>query len=53
MSSRLIREYIQLYQTYEKQNNQRLQDLLTPQKPNSGSEKKSNLQKTKGDKSHE
>ncbi|OVE79690.1 hypothetical protein BVY01_01810 [bacterium I07] len=53
MSSRIIREYIQLYQTYEKQNNARLHDLLTPQKPNTGAEKKSNLQEKKGDRSHE
>jgi hypothetical protein len=53
ISNRIIREYIQLYQTYEKQDNQRLVQLLTPQKPNAGAGKKSNLQKTKGDSSHE
>ena len=41
MSNRIIREYIQLYQTYEKQDNQRLKELLTPQKPNPNAEKKS------------
>jgi hypothetical protein len=51
MSNRIIREYIQLYQTYKKQDNQRLGQLLTPQKPNAGAEKKSKFQKTKGDSS--
>ncbi len=36
-SDRLVREYIQLYQTYDRQHNQRLHELLTPQ----GAEKKS------------
>ena len=53
MSNRIIREYIQLYLTYKKQDNQRLMQLLTPQKPNAGAGKKSNLYKTKGDSSHE
>jgi biotin operon repressor len=40
-SNRLVREYIQLYQTFEKQDNQRLHDLLTPQKPGTDAKKKS------------
>jgi biotin operon repressor len=52
-SNRLIREYIQLYQAYDKQNNQRLIDLLTPAKPGKGAEKKYNPQSRKGDKCHD
>lgn len=43
-SDRLVREYIQLYQTYEKQDNQRLKELLTPSKPGSETKKKSSSQ---------
>jgi len=43
-SSRLVREYVQIYQTYAKQNSERLSDLLTPQKPGKGAEKKSPTQ---------
>ncbi|MEW6754692.1 MAG: DUF1670 domain-containing protein [Candidatus Latescibacterota bacterium] len=32
-SERLVREYLQLYQTYHQKDNQRLRDLLTPQAP--------------------
>lgn len=32
-SERLVREYLQLYQTYASQNNQRLHELLTPTQP--------------------
>ena len=47
-SDRIIREYAQLYHTYSQQNNQRLNQLLTPDKPNSGSQKKSGVQPLKG-----
>ena len=40
-SDRLVREYTQLYQTFEKKDNQRLHDLLTPQKPGLDAKKKS------------
>jgi biotin operon repressor len=40
-SNRLVREYIQLYQTFEKQDNQRLDKLLTPEKPGTEAKKKS------------
>jgi hypothetical protein len=40
-SDRLVREYINLYETYIQQNNERLIDLLTPEKPKTGMEKKS------------
>ena len=53
ISNRIIREYIQLYQTYEKQDNHRLKQLLTPQKTNASAKKKSNLQNTKGDSNHD
>lgn len=52
-SDRLVREYIQLYQTYHKQNNQRLIDLLTPTKPGEGAEKKSRPPLVQGGQSHE
>jgi len=45
-SDRIVREYIQLYQTYEKQNNERLTELLTPAKPGAGAEKKSATEST-------
>lgn len=44
-SERLIAEYCQLYQVYSKSDNLRLQDLLTPQKVDANSKKKSNLPK--------
>jgi len=47
-SDRLVREYIQLYQTYEKQDNLRLIELLTPDQPGAEAEKKSIPAKTKG-----
>lgn len=47
-SDRIIREYSQLYQTYSQQNNERLIELLTPDKPNSGSQKKSTIRTLKG-----
>lgn len=53
MSSRIIREYVQLYQTYRRQDNQRLNDLLTPQQPGKDVKKKSKPDKNKGDRSHE
>jgi biotin operon repressor len=49
-SDRLVREYIQLYQTFDKQDNQRLKQLLTPDVPGEGSKKKSATQPlSKGD----
>ncbi len=39
-SDRLVREYRQLYQTYQKQDNERLNELFTPLKP--GTEAKKN-----------
>jgi superfamily II DNA or RNA helicase len=53
MSSRIIREYVQLYQTYQRQDNQRLQDLLSPQQPGKDAKKKSKPDENKGDKNHE
>jgi biotin operon repressor len=47
-SDRLVREYIQLYQTFEKKDNQRLKELLTPQKPGSDAKKKSLAQPLSG-----
>lgn len=52
-SDRLVREYIQLYQTFEKKDNQRLQKLLTPEKPGSQAKKKSDAQPLSGGHQHE
>jgi hypothetical protein len=49
-SNRIIREYIRMYQTYHQQDNQRLEQLLTPQTPSKGDEKKS---ENKGGQEHE
>lgn len=40
-SDRLVREYIELYQTYETRDNDRLTELLTPAKPGEAAKKKS------------
>ena len=40
-SDRLVREYIQIYETFDRKDNQRLNDLLTPQKPGPEAKKKS------------
>ncbi len=40
-SLRIVREYIELYETYHQQNNHRLSELLTPQRPSSDAKKKS------------
>lgn len=52
-SDRAVREYIQLYQTYTKQNNQRLQELLTPDKPGDEAKKKPTAQSFPGGQHHE
>ncbi len=52
-SDRLVREYIQIYQTYHKQDNQHLKDLLTPTKPGSDAKKKSDVSTSTGVKNHE
>lgn len=52
-SERLVREYLQLYQTYSTQNNQRLQELLTPTEPGSDGKKKSPLQPSTAGESHD
>ena len=40
-SDRLVREYIELYKTYSTKDNERMDDLLTPQLPHQAEEKKS------------
>ncbi len=40
-SLRIVREYVDLYDTYHQQNNYRLSELLTPQRPSSDAKKKS------------
>jgi hypothetical protein len=44
-SERLVREYCQLYEIYSKSDNLRLQELLTPQKVDNNSKKKSRRSK--------
>jgi len=51
-SDRLIREYIQLYQTYHSQKSQRLLDMITPQNPGKEAEKKSDLKQSHGGENH-
>lgn len=52
-SERLVREHVQLYETYRQQNNQRLIDLLTPTQPGAAAGKKSRLDSRRGGESHE
>lgn len=52
-SDRLVREYIQLYQTYQKQDNQRLNELLTPDQTGTEAKKKSRPSKSNGGDQHE
>lgn len=52
-SDRLVREYIQLYNTYHDQDNQRLQELLTPTEVGSEAKKKSHPRPRKGGEGHE
>ncbi|NOY58815.1 MAG: DUF1670 domain-containing protein [Calditrichaeota bacterium] len=47
-SDRLVREYIHIYQTFSKHDNQRLIELLTPEKPGSQAKKKSTDQPRTG-----
>lgn len=51
-SDRLIREYIQIYETYSSQSSERLLDMITPQNPGKEAEKKSNPQASQGGKNH-
>ncbi len=52
-SDRLVREYIQLYQTYQQQDNERLQELLTPAQVGEAAGKKSAAQPRTGGDQHE
>lgn len=52
-SERLIREYLQLYETYSKQNNERLTELLTPEKVGEAAKKKSSAPNRSGGKRYE
>lgn len=52
-SERLIREYLQLYETYSKQNNERLTELLTPEKVGEAAKKKFSAPNRNGGKHHE
>jgi hypothetical protein len=52
-SDRLVREYIQLYDTYHQQDNERLNELLTPIEPGADAKKKSAPRPRKGGEGHE
>jgi len=52
-SARLVREYIQLYETFAGQDNQRLTELLTPDTPGADAEKKSGSRPRQGGDRHE
>ena len=52
-SDRIVREYIQLYETFHKQDNKRLNDLLTPEIPGKDAKKKSTPQSLPGGEKHE
>jgi biotin operon repressor len=52
-SDRLVREYIQLYQTFQSKDNQRLKQLLTPEIPGEQAKKKSLPQPFPGGPEHE
>jgi hypothetical protein len=52
-SDRLVREYIQLYQAYQKLDNERLSELFTPEEPGSAAKKKSTPQSRKGVQNHD
>jgi len=52
-SDRLVREYCQLYDTYSKQDNQRLNELLQPEPADPKAKKKSSVQKSRGGEDHE
>jgi len=52
-SDRLVREYIELYQTYQKQDNERLNTLFTPATVGEDAKKKSTPQSRKGGQRHD
>lgn len=52
-SDRLVREYLQIYQTYQQQNNSRLDNLLSPAQPGENAKKKSIPQHLPGGKENE
>jgi hypothetical protein len=52
-SDRLVREYIQLYQAYQKLDNERLSELFTPEEPGTAAKKKSTPQSRKGVQNHD
>ena len=52
-SDRLVREYIQLYQTYQRENNERLEQLMHPQQPGEDAKKKSVSHLVQGGRRHE
>ena len=52
-SERLVREYLRLYDSYARQDNERLIELLTPTQPGSEAQKKSAPEAGRGGQSHE
>lgn len=52
-SDRLVREYCQLYESYSKMDNKRLEEILTPQTADPEAKKKSSIRKSSGGKDNE
>lgn len=52
-SHRIVKEYVEVYQTYKNKDNQRLIELLTPQQPGADSKKKSTPLNRTGDQKHD
>jgi D-ribose pyranose/furanose isomerase RbsD len=52
-SQRIVKEYVELYQTYKDKDNQRLIELLTPQQTGSDAKKKSTTHHRTGDQQHD
>lgn len=52
-SDRIVREYLQLYDTYQRQDNPRLNELLTPQEPGSSAGKKTTPTEPQGGRNDE
>lgn len=52
-SLRIVKEYVELYQTYKDKDNQRLTNLLTPQQTGADAKKKSTIHHPTGDQKHD
>ena len=52
-SDRLVREYCQLYESYSKMDNKRMEEILTPQTADPEAKKKSSIRKSSGGKDND